>query len=141
MSRVFWDAMLLIYLLENNRQFAPAVIRVLAQSRRRGDHLLTSHLSVAEALVGFPVGGPMTTLVRDAVNDMGFELIDFGEKMVQPFHRLRRDFKLRAPDSMHLSCAAAAGTDLFLTGDKQLLSRHLHVPGIQFIADFEHPPF
>lgn len=141
MSRVFWDAMLFIHLLENDEQYAPAVLRVLAHSKGRGDHLVTSHLSVAEALVGFPVDSPMVTLVHDSIHKMNFELIEFGEKMVGPFHRLRREFKLRSPDSMHLACAAAIGTDLFLTGDKQLLKRHLHVPGIQFIADFEHPPF
>ena len=141
MSRVYWDAMLFIYLLEGNKQLAPAVRSALAQSHRRGDVLFTSYLSIAETLVGFPVGSPMAALVRSTVDEMGFSFISFGEEMVEPFHRLRRDFGLKAPDSMHLACAAAAKTDLFLTGDKQLLKKRLHVPGIQFIADFEHPPF
>jgi hypothetical protein len=36
-----------------------------------------------------------------------------------------------------LACAASAGIDLFLTGDKQLVK--LDIPGIQFIADFNTP--
>jgi hypothetical protein len=36
-----------------------------------------------------------------------------------------------------LACAASAGVDLYLTGDKQLVK--LDVPGIQFIADFNAP--
>jgi hypothetical protein len=46
---------------------------------------------------------------------------------------------LKAPDSIHLACAAAARTDMFLTNDTQLLNRRLHVPGIQFISDFTKP--
>jgi hypothetical protein len=34
-----------------------------------------------------------------------------------------------------LACAAQAGTDLFLTNDKNLLGKN--VPGIQFIASLE----
>lgn len=51
-----------------------------------------------------------------------------------PFSQLRAHHKLGVADSIHLACAASAGIDLFLTGDKQLI--RLDVPGIQFIADF-----
>jgi predicted nucleic acid-binding protein len=44
---------------------------------------------------------------------------------------------LKIVDSIHLACAASAGIDLFLTGDKQLA--RLDVPGIQFTADFNTP--
>ena len=141
MSRVFWDAMLFIYLLENNPKFAPAVVAALAHSRRRNDLLLTSHLSIAEALVGMQSGGPVELALRKALQEMGVMLVAFDDAAVEPFRRLRRDFGLAAADSMHLACAAAAKTDLFLTGDKQLLKKRLHVPGIQFIADFMNPPF
>lgn len=141
MSHVFWDAMLFIYLLENNEEFAPQVRAVLAQSRSRGDRLLTSHLSFAEALVGTPGDSSQVRILRNAISEMGFTFVAFDEHAVEPFRRLRTEFKLKQPDSMHLACAAGAKTDLFLTGDKQLLGKHLRVPGIQFIADFEHPPF
>jgi len=45
--------------------------------------------------------------------------------------------KLKVADSIHLASAASAGTDLFLTGDKQLI--RLDVLGVQFIADFNTP--
>ena len=57
MSRVFWDAMMFIYLLEGSAIFAEPVQQVLARSRRRKDVLLTSYLSLAEALVGMPAFG------------------------------------------------------------------------------------
>ena len=141
MSRIFWDAMLFIYLLEDHPKFAPAVQAALAQSRRRGDILLTSYLSLAEALVGMPPGGSAALALRRAVAEMGFTLVAFDDAAVEPFRRLRQDFGLKGPDAMHLACAAAAKTDLFLTGDRELLKKRLIVPGIQFIADFENPPF
>lgn len=141
MSRVFWDAMLFIYLLENDRKFAPQVRAVLAKSRLRGDRLLTSHLSLAEALVGTPGDSGQVRILRQAILEMGFTFVAFDELAVEPFRRLRTDFRLKQPDSMHLACAASVNADLFLTGDKQLLKKNLQVPGIQFIADFEHPPF
>jgi hypothetical protein len=36
MSRVFWDSMLFIYLVENNEEFAPVVRDVLGRCFRRG---------------------------------------------------------------------------------------------------------
>ena len=140
MSRVFWDAMMFIYLVEGNPVFAPAVQKVLAQSQRRSDILLTSHLSLAEALVGTPSGAHEARVLRDAMAAMGFTFVAFDQDAVEPFRRLRTDFGLRPADSLHLACAASAQTDLFLTGDKQLLKKHLHVPGIQFLADFTNPP-
>lgn len=56
---------------------------------------------------------------------------------VAPFAILCGERKVKIADSIHLACAASAGIDLFLTGDKQLAK--LDVPGIQFIADFNNP--
>ena len=42
-----------------------------------------------------------------------------------------------SPDAIHLACAASAGTDLFLTNDKNLVGKIS--PGIQFIASLETP--
>jgi len=60
--------------------------------------------------------------------------LPFDKGAVEPFGRLRGEQKLKIADAIHLACAASAGIDLFLTGDKQLLK--IDVPGIQFIADF-----
>ena len=140
MSRVFWDAMLFIYVLEDDRRFAPVVIRALTRSRQRGDVLFTSYLSLAEALVGLPEGSPIANTLQMTILEMGFTFVAFDQGAVESFRMLRRNFRLKQPDSMHLACAAAVKTDLFLTGDKQLLKKQLHVPGIHFIADFERPP-
>ena len=75
--------------------------------------------------------------MRQALDEMGFSYLPFDDGAVAPFSRLRGKLKVRIADSVHLACAASAGIDLFLTGDKQLTK--LDVPGIQFIAEFNNP--
>jgi predicted nucleic acid-binding protein len=140
MSRIFWDAMLFIYLLEGHKKYAPQVRSLLEKSYKRGDVLLTSYLALAEVLVGAQPGTPTAKAIHSTVEEMGFSFVEFNRQCVEPFRMLRTQYGLRGPDAMHLACAAAAKTDLFLTGDGQLLKKHLHVPGIHFIADFENPP-
>ncbi len=48
MSRIFWDTMMFIYLLEGHPIFGPQVIGTLERSQDRGDALLTSHLALAK---------------------------------------------------------------------------------------------
>jgi predicted nucleic acid-binding protein len=134
MSRIFWDTMLFVYLSEGNAEFAPLVKDALEHSYRRGDTLLTSHLALGEVMAG----GDRTKSewARSTITDMGFSFLPFDSNCVTTFSRLRSEMGLKAPDSIHLSCAAAAGVDMFLTGDGQLLKRKLHLPGIHFITDF-----
>jgi predicted nucleic acid-binding protein len=139
MSRIFWDSMLIIYLLEGHPEFRLRAEQLLTRSRRRGDSLFTSYLALGEILAGVekagqPQAGPV---IRGTLEEMGFAFLPFDQSAVVPFSRLRAHTSLKAPDAIHLACAAAAGIDLYLTGDKQLFK--LDVPGIQFIADFNSP--
>jgi predicted nucleic acid-binding protein len=139
MSRIFFDAMMFIYLLEDNPKFAPAVRHTLERCYERGDTLLTSCLAVGEVMAGGSGDRKDAADARSAIQDMGFVLIPFDEKCMGIFGRLRSERGLKAPDSIHLACASAGGTDMFLTNDTQLLNRRLHIPGIQFIGDFTKP--
>lgn len=136
MSRVFWDTMLLIYLLEGNPQFRPRADALLARSRRRGDVLFTSCLAVGEMLAGVErFNEPLkAAAVRETLAEIGFRFLPFDAAAMRPFSVLRAKEKLKTADAAHLACAASAGIDLYLTGDTQLFK--LDVPGIQFIADF-----
>ncbi len=60
--------------------------------------------------------------MRETIAEMGFSYLPFDEGAVAPFVTLRAKQKLKIADSIHLACAASAGIDLFLTGDKQLQS-------------------
>jgi uncharacterized protein len=139
LSRIFWDTMLFVYLLEGHPQFAPRVRHILERSYERGDVLVTSCLAVGEVMAGGAGDRVKADAARATIVDMGFSFLPFETRCIDLFSRLRSEQRLKAPDSIHLASAAAAGVDMFLTGDIQLLKRGLHVPGIHFIADFNLP--
>jgi predicted nucleic acid-binding protein len=141
MTRVFWDTMLFVYFLERHGELAPAVESLLARSLTRKDVLLTSYLALAEVLVGLKADGPSPQAAIQVIEELGFKFLEFDRGAVEPFRRLRRQNLLKAPDAMNLACAASADVDLFLTGDRALTRKRLHIPGIHFIVDFENPPF
>lgn len=141
MSRIYWDTMLFVYLLEDHPAFSPRVRSLLSRAHRRRDSLYTSFLALGEMMAGAEKSAnpQAAESIREALAEMGFSFLPFDSNAVAPFSKLRAQRGLRAPDAIHLACAASAGIDLFLTGDKQLFK--LDVPGIQFIADFNSSIF
>ena len=136
MSRIYWDTMLFIYLLEDHPQFSSRTREVLERSYLRSDSLFTSYLALGELMAGAEKSmNPQSAReVTDTIREMGFSYLPFDGGAVAPFSRLRSRQRLKIGDAIHLACAASAGIDLYLTGDSQLF--RLVVPGIQFIADF-----
>ena len=136
MSRICWDTMLFIYLLEDHPEFSQQTWELLDRAYKRNDLLFTSYLSVGEVLAGAEKSPQpeKTQAIRETIREMGFRCLPFDEGAVAPFSRLRSRERLKVADAIHLACAASAGIDLFLTGDRQLT--RLDIPGIQFIADF-----
>ena len=137
MSRIFWDSMLIIYLLEGNPTYSKRVQHLLQRSYERGDSLFTSFLAYGEVMAGAVNSPEKANKIQRTMEEMGFGYLPFDAGAVMPFSRLRAKNKLKVADSIHLASAASAGIDLFLTGDKQLMG--LDVPGVQFIADFNTP--
>lgn len=138
MSRVYWDTMLFIYLLEDNQQFASRVEEIYERMQIRGDSLFTSFLSFGEMLAGAHGSQQKATEIRESFLAVNAQLISFDAGAVDTFASLRGTRKLATADSIHLACAASKGVDLFLTGDKQLAKQI--VPGIQFISSIENSP-
>jgi uncharacterized protein len=139
MSKIFWDTMLFIYLLDNHPTYSKRVQQLLDRSYRRGDSLLTSCLALGEIAAGAeksPNRGK-AAMIRSTIEEMGFSFLPFGDRAVLPFSSLRAKEKVKVADAIHLACASSSGVDLFLTGDKDLM--RLDVPGIQFISDFTSP--
>ncbi|MGD0914612.1 MAG: PIN domain-containing protein [Terracidiphilus sp.] len=136
MSRIFWDTMLFVYLLDEHPEYFNKSRDLLERSFERGDLLFTSHLALGELMAGLTVSPKphVRATVRETLTEMGFHFLPFDDGSVGPFSNLRAKQKLRIADSIHLACAASHGIDLFLTGDKDLFK--VHVPGVQFIADF-----
>jgi len=134
MARVFWDAMLFIYLMEDDAIFGERVSGLRARSLERGDEICTSALALGEVMAG--VYRDRTSAeaeqVRDDILASGIKILPFDLAATSHFGLLRAKHRRSAADTIHLACAAAAGVDLFLTGDKALLK--LHVEGIKFMA-------
>ncbi len=137
MSRVYWDTMLFIYWLENNPQYAKRVGAIHARMEERGDHLITGAFTFGEVMAGpYRVGAAtVADESRRLLQSVVSESVPFTVETAAHYARIRGTLHLPPADSIHLACAAQAGTDLFLTNDRNLVGKI--VPGIQFIASLE----
>jgi predicted nucleic acid-binding protein len=137
MTRIFWDAMLFIYLFQADPVFGKRVAYLRQRSLDRGDEICTSALALGEVLAGVYRDKSPTEAAQilDAIRRAGVKVLAFDQTSLDLFARIRAIHRTSAADSIHLACAATYGVDLFLTGDKQLLK--MHVTGIKFIAGLD----
>jgi predicted nucleic acid-binding protein len=137
LSRIYWDAMVFIYLIEDHPLFAPKVQRIYERILERQDTLYTSAFSVGEALVGPIKGSDMDLAGRMKAVFRGGEvtLLSFHPSTAELYANIRASFPVTAPDAIHLATAAEVKTDVFVTNDKQL--HRLIVTGISFIAGLD----
>jgi predicted nucleic acid-binding protein len=105
----------------------------------RGDHLLTSTLTVGEVLVKPEEKGSdeLCQKYEEAITRVA-SVIPLDLKAARLYASIRLDRSLRAPDAVQLACAAAAGVDLFITNDRRLQRKQ--VDGIQFIVSLDEAP-
>ena len=139
MSRVFWDTNLFVYLFEEYKDLSKRTIALRRAMLERGDQLLTSTMTLGEILVRPWQRGDHATcrkyeenLTRAAV------VVPFDVKAARIYSTLRSGRTLKPPDAIQLSCAAAAGVDLFITNDDRL--ERERVPGIQFVVSLKRSP-
>lgn len=138
MSRVYWDTMLFIYWLEENPQFGKRVGAVWSRMRERNDQLITGALALGEVFAGAYKRGAnkeRIEAVKAALEASVSEVIPFTVETADVFGQIKGSLNIPSADAIHLACAATAGTDLFLTNDKNLVGKV--IPGIQFIAGLD----
>ena len=139
MSRIFWDTNLFIYLFEGYKELSVKTIALRRKMLERGDHLLTSTMTLGEILVGPRRRGDHAICRRyEEQLSKGAVLVPFDVKAAKLYTQLRSERSLKAPDAIQLACAASANVDLFVTNDDRLQSRH--VEGIQFIVPLDRVP-
>ncbi len=98
----------------------------------RRDELLTSTLTLGEVLVKpIDLDRPAERYER-FLNSPGVALIPFERQAARIYAKLRRERTIRPPDAIQLSCAAAAGCNLFITNDARL--SRMNVTGVDFIV-------
>ncbi len=139
MSRIFWDTNLFIYLFEDYRDLSKTTINLKRRMWERGDQLLTSTMTLGEILVKPTLRGDYATCRNYEQNlSKGAIIVPFDVSAARIYATLRAGRKLKAPDALQLSCAAAVGVDLFVTNDDRL--QREQVPGIHFIAPLDGVP-
>jgi uncharacterized protein len=139
MSRIFWDTNLFIYLLEDYRDLSAKTIGLRRRMLERGDHLLTSTMTLGEILVGPWRRGDQAICRRyEEQLSRGAVLVPFDVKAAKLYAALRSETSWKAPDAIQLACAASANVDLFVTNDDRLQSKQ--VDGIQFIVSLARVP-
>jgi len=137
-SRVYWDTMLFIYWLEENPQFGKKVDAVWSRMQERNDQLITGALALGEVLAGAYKRGANKERVQEvkaALESAVSLVIPFTVETAEVYGRIKGSLKIPPADAIHLACAATAGTDLFLTNDRNLVGKV--IPGIQFIAGLD----
>ena len=136
MSRVYWDTMLFIYWLEDHPRYGNRVQQIFERMRDRQDELCTSAFAVGETLVGLHKRRAVETAARvRSFFRQAVEVIPYTLDTADLYANLRAGTGVTSADAIHLACAASAGTDLFLTNDKNLIGKI--IPGIQFIAGLD----
>jgi predicted nucleic acid-binding protein len=137
LSRIYWDAMLFIYWLEDRPHLAERVDRIRSRMQQRRDELITSALTFGEVLAGpYRRGLPqLAEKTRGQLRSMVSEVVPFTLETTDHYARIRGSFGIKPANAVHLACAAQARTDLFLTNDTALLGKV--IPGIQFIAGLD----
>jgi uncharacterized protein len=137
-SRIYWDSMLFIYWLEENPQFGKRVDAIWSRMQERNDQLITAALAFGEVLAGAYRRGASRERVQKIRAELDIavsEVIPFTSEGADLFGRIRGTLKVSSADAIHLTCAARAGTDLFLTNDRNLIGKV--IPGIQFVAGLD----
>jgi predicted nucleic acid-binding protein len=137
-SRVYWDTMLFIYWLEENPQFGKRVDAIWSRMQERNDQLITGALALGEVFAGAYKRGASKERIQEvkaALEESVSEVIAFTAETANVFGQIKGLLKVPSADAIHLACAATAGTDLFLTNDRNLVGKV--IPGIQFIAGLD----
>jgi len=136
-SRIYWDTMLFIYWLEDNPHFAKRVGAIRSRMEERKDQLITSSFTFGELLAGVwrKGSGDLAVKTKGLLQRSVSEVIPFTTEVAERYAQIRGTLGLGAADSIHLSCAAQARTDLFLTNDRGLVGKV--VPGVQFIVTLD----
>lgn len=137
MSRIYWDTMLFIYLLEDHPQYAKRVEDIHSRMLERGDQLLTGSFTFGEVLAGVYRRGDshLAQDVRKQLQELVTEVVPFTLETADQYAQIRGRLGVASADAIHLASAAQANTDLFLTNDKRLAGKF--AKGIHFVASLD----
>jgi predicted nucleic acid-binding protein len=136
-SRIYWDTMLFVYLLERKQEFAHRVEAIHSRMVERNHGICTSILTIGEVLAGPSKRGAteLAADIRKAFLNPRIEILPFNWETAERYAEIRGAHRVSTADAIHLASAAQAGVTLFLTNDRDL--HNLVIPGIDFIAGLD----
>ena len=124
-SRLYLDANVYIYALEDHSQFGEAARQVLEAIDRDGITVVAQHLILAE-LLPHPVKQGATDLVQ-LYEDLFLHhpqlvLLNTEPTTINLTTKLRATYGFSTLDALHLASAIATECDAFITNDQELKS-------------------
>jgi predicted nucleic acid-binding protein len=119
-------------------QFGKRVDAIWSRMQEHNDQLITGALALGEVFPGAYKRGANKERIQEvkaALESSVSAVIPFTAETADVYGRIKGSLKIPSADAIHLACAATAGTDLFLTNDKNLIGKV--IPGVQFIAGLD----
>ena len=118
MGLIYLDSCLIIYAVEQNPQWGPAIDAAMAKVPPEG--FAISGLTQMECLVK-PVRDANTTLQRQYERLFGtYHQLATPDEVFLMAAQLRARFGLKTPDALHLACAQFHGCEALWTNDDRL---------------------
>jgi len=127
MSRVYWDTMIFVYILESHPQFGDPVLRAYKNFAKRGDTICTSVFTLGEILVKPKAVGDIGTqnTIRNFMLGGEIELLPFNAETAEQYSSVRSQTNLKAADAIHMATAVQAKVNLFMTNDMEIRKQNL----------------
>lgn len=129
---VYIDTMTLIYTVERYPAYWPLLDPLWRAAQARTIEIISSELTLMEALVG-PLKSGNATLERafeQALLGTGMRLLPITQLVLREAAQLRATTRLRTPDALHAATAQLAGCALFVTNDAGFRG----VPGLPLVV-------
>ena len=137
MSRVFFDTNIFIYLLEDYGELTGRARQLRDRMRERRDEVVTSTMTVGEAMVRpLSLGDTVWASRYESVfRSPGLVVLPFDRPCSRRYGAIRAGKGVKPPDAIQLACAASYGCNLFVTNDNRLSKNRIE--GIDFIVSLE----
>ena len=121
-SRIYLDANIWIYALENVTEYSKAMSELFEATKNRSIAIVTSELTLAETLVrsikeGDTAKQAAYTAAITATNNVTATPIN--RTILLAAAKIRGQTKLKLPDAIHAATAIATDCTTFLTNDQQ----------------------
>ncbi len=114
------DSNLFIYHFENNSDFSPLTTGIFERLTRGSLKAITSIISIIETL-SFPAPRHVIKNLEEAFAAIpNLSVIDVNYQIALEAAKIRRDYKIRTPDSIQLATALTNKVQAFVTNDGRL---------------------